>query len=119
MLTGVDIMMLIDTVVTYKLMRTLVTQITYKPQTDEIEVTHLNNKWLSPVTQLYKPLDLLKFKKKSLNFFVGYKVIATDQKFSTECGLGEWTDRKFLDSIVHPPIVKAKKPIKNKLPPLD
>jgi hypothetical protein len=50
MLTGVDIMMLIDTVVTYKLMRTMVTQINYKPQTDELEITHLNNKWLSPVT---------------------------------------------------------------------
>jgi hypothetical protein len=50
---------------------------------------------------------------------VGYKVIATDQKFSTECGLGEWTDRKFLDSIVHPPLAKAKKPMKNKKPPKD
>ncbi len=72
-------MMLVDTVVTYKLMRSMITQITYKPKTDDIEVTHLNSKWLSPVTEVFKPLDVLKCKGKSLNPFVGYKVISTKQ----------------------------------------
>lgn len=75
MLTGVDIMMLVDTIVTYKLMQSMVTQITYKPKTDDIEITHLNSKWLSPVTEVMKPQEILKCKGKSLNPFVGYKVI--------------------------------------------
>lgn len=108
-----DLMLVVDSYLIYAVVSKLATSVIYKPADDKLEITTMGGMFMSQKTQVFEPMDLQKHLKKSINPFVGYKTVTGVQVFGTE-GIGQWADRKFLDSIVKEQKIRVLSPEQEK-----
>ena len=108
MLLLTDVVLLVDSALLFAVIGKIVSSMSYDAQSNEVKVSHFNNWGLKPQQSKFKPEQMVKHKRKSLNPFIGYKVLDIDQMLATEAMKATWHDRQLLDSMISK--VQMKKP---------
>lgn len=63
--------------------------IDYLPKEKKFEVEHLNSWFATPTKTIFEPNQIMAYKGRSLNPFIGYKIEDADHFLGTETGKEE------------------------------
>lgn len=105
-----DFFFVLDSLLIYSLIGKIVTSITYNPEQNKLEITHLGTTLLKPKTETVDLENIIKHRRKSINPLIGYKQLEPNMMYATE-SMAVWHDRRFMDSIIKQPTFPIKKPV--------